>query len=236
MKRASRPIHIAADYERYLWKAGETFKTDIYLLNDTQDPVKGLTFTAKLISCEGKILVEKSGLAETNANSSAKISTLEFNILESFKSKTFFVSVELKSESGGKISDAMYTIAVSAADNLESYNNIFSELNKIPKLTLKVEPVSYTISKENSGAGNVLLLLSNQTEAPAFFILTRLLEESDNLRTIYNDNYISLLPGETKTISVNVESKGLKTLPKKIHFEISGLNCLTEKIEAEFSR
>jgi hypothetical protein len=236
MKRASRPIHIAADYERYLWKAGETFKTDIYLLNDTQDPVKGLTFTAKLISCEGKILVEKSGLAETNANSSAKISTLEFNILESFKSKTFFVSVELKSESGGKISDAMYPIAVSAADNLESYNNIFSELNKIPKLTLKVEPVSYTISKENSGAGNVLLLLSNQTEAPAFFILTRLLEESDNLRTIYNDNYISLLPGETKTISVNVESKGLKTLPKKIHFEISGLNCLTEKIEAEFSR
>ena len=64
MKRASRPIHISADYERYLWSAGETFKTDIYLLNDTQNPLNRLTFHAKLIRCDGEILSEKSGSAE----------------------------------------------------------------------------------------------------------------------------------------------------------------------------
>ncbi len=37
MKRASRPIHVGADFERYIWKAGEEFSADIYLLNDTYD-------------------------------------------------------------------------------------------------------------------------------------------------------------------------------------------------------
>jgi beta-mannosidase len=235
MKRASRPIHISADFERYLWKAGETFKTDIYLLNDTQNPVKGFTFNAKLIDCEGKILTEKSGSAETGANSSTKISGLKFNIPELFKGKTFFISVELKTGSGEKISDAMYPVAVSGTGNLEDYDNIFSEINKMPKLSLKIEPVNYTLTKENPGNGSVQLRLSNPTKNQAFFIRTRMVEESDKLRTIYDDNYISLLPGETKTIFVKVESTDIKTFPQKIHFEISGLNCSTQQIEMKVS-
>ena len=178
--------------------------------------MKGFTFNAKLIDCEGKTLTEKSGLAETGANSSFKISGLEFNIPESFKGKTFFISVELKNESGEKISDALYPIAVSETGNLEDYNNIFSGINKMPKISLKAEAVSYTLTKENPGMGSVQLRLSNPAKAPAFFIRTRMVKESDNLRTVYDDNYISLLPGESKTISVNVESKDHKALPKKI--------------------
>ena len=111
MKRASRQVHISADFERYLWASGETFKTNIYLLNDTQEPVKGFSYTAKLIDCQGKIITEKSGLAETAENSSAKINGLEFNIPKSFKGKSFFISAELKTPDGIKISDAMYPIA-----------------------------------------------------------------------------------------------------------------------------
>jgi beta-mannosidase len=235
LKRAARPVHISADFERYLWKTGETFKTDIYLLNDSQNPVKGFSFDAKLIDCEGKIITGKSGLAETGANSSAKISGLEFIIPESFKGKSFFISVELKNPSGEKISDALYPVAISGIDNLENYNNIFSEINQMPKLSLKVEPVNYTLSKGNPGHGSVQIKLSNSSEIPAFFIGARMLEESVKLRTIYNDNYISLLPGETKTIFVKVESKDINTLPQEIHFEISGYNCSARQIEMKAS-
>lgn len=231
MKRASRPIHISADYERYLWNAGETFKTDIYLLNDTQNPLKGFTFIAKQINCEGKILAEKTGSAATGTNSSTKISGIEFKIPESIKGKTFFVSVELRDKSGEKISDAIYPIAVSETGNTEDFNNIFSEINKMSEVSLKVEPVNSELIIGKNGIGNGSLRISNTAGNLAFIIRIKMVEESDMLRTLYNDNYISLLPSETKTISVNVESKDLKSLPQKIHFEISGWNCPAQTIE-----
>ena len=70
--RASRPVHISADYERYLWKAGETFRADIYLLNDTEAPVGKATYAVKLLDVRGKILGQKSGPAACGANSSVK--------------------------------------------------------------------------------------------------------------------------------------------------------------------
>ncbi len=231
MKRASRPIHISADYENYLWKCGDTLKTDIYFLNDTQNPLKGYTFIARLIDCEGKIIAEKSGPAATGANSSSKIGEIEYVIPETMKGKSLFVSVELKNTSGEKVSDAIYPMAISETGNKEDFNNIFSEINQMPKLSLKVEPVHSAVFIENNRIGNGTLRVTNTTEIPAFFIRTRMVEESDSLRTLYTDNYVSLLPGETKTISVHVESKYLKRLPEKVHFEVSGLNCSTQKIE-----
>jgi beta-mannosidase len=232
MKRAARPVHISADYERYLWKAGETFKSDIYILNDTQSHVKGFTFNAKLIDCEGKTLAEKSGPAETASNSSIKISGLEFNIPESFKGKTFFISVELESGSGQKISDALYPIAVGKTDNTEDYNNIFSDINKMPLITLKAEHFDNAIKNENTGS--LKIRITNPSGIPALFIRTRMIEESDMFRTWYDDNYISLLPGETKIISVNVESKDINKFPQAVHFEVSGLNCSAQKNEIKF--
>jgi hypothetical protein len=231
MKRASRPIHISADYERYLWSAGETFKTDIYLLNDTQNPLNRLTFHAKLIRCDGEILSEKSGLAETAANSSAKIGGIEFQIPDSLKGKTFFVSVELRNKSGEKISDALYPIAVSNSGNMEDYSNIFSEINSQPKVPLKIEPSNSELMINKDGFGYLKLRISNTTNNLAFFIRMRMAEESDTLRTVFGDNYVSLLSGETKTIPVTVECKDFRSLPQKLHFEVSGINCPVQKIE-----
>lgn len=230
LKRASRPVHISADYEKYLWNPGDTFKTDVYLLNDKQISLKGFRYISKLINCKGKILAEKSGLAATEANSSKKIGEIEYRIPESMKGKTFFVSVELMDKSGEKISDALYPIAVSVTENLEEFSNIFSELNEMPESSLKVNQVNSELGVEN-GIGNSKLRISNTSENLALFIRTNMVEESEILRTSYDDNYISLQPGETKTISVNVEFKDPNSIPQKIHFEVSGLNCEIQKIE-----
>jgi len=231
MKRASRPFHISADYERYLWKTGEVFKTDIYLLNDTENPLKGNTYVAKLINCEGKVLAEKSGIAEISANSSIKISSIEYKIPETMIGTTFFVSVELKNESTIKISDAIYPIAVSKTENLEEYKNIFSDLNSMPKLELNIQHLYSTETVDKERIDSCIIRISNPTNITAFFIRLRMVEESDMLRTIYSDNYISLLPGENKAIHIKLECKSLKSLPKMIHFEVSGLNCVAQKIE-----
>ncbi len=231
LKRASRPVHISADYERYLWNTGETFKTDIHLLNDTQNPLKGLAYTAKLIGCEGEVFVEKSGSAETGADSSAKIGGIEFKIPDSLKGRTFFVSVDLKDKTGEKISDALYPIAVSETGNLEDYWNIFSEINNTPKVSLKIEPVDSGLVIGEDGIASGKVRISNTSGQVVFFIRARMLEESDTLRTTYSDNYISLLPGEAKVVNIEIESRNRARFPQRIHFEVSGISCLTQSLE-----
>jgi beta-mannosidase len=231
MKRAARPIHISVDYERYFWNAGEIFKADVYLLNDTQNPLNGFTFLAKLIQCDGELLMEKSGPAETVANSSTRIDGLEFQIPDSLKGRTFFISVELKDKSGEKLTDDFYPIAVSSTGNLEDYNSIFSELNSLPKESLTIASENAELILDKNGIGTGKLKILNTAKNPMFFIRTRLLEESEFTKAFYSDNYISLLPGETKTISLSVESKDFKKLHQNIYFEVSAMNCQPQKVE-----
>ena len=53
-KRAARPVHVSADYERYLWKAGETFAADVHLLDDGDTPVRGATWRARILDVQGR--------------------------------------------------------------------------------------------------------------------------------------------------------------------------------------
>ena len=132
MKRASRPIHASADFERYLWKGGEKFSSEIYLLNDTELAVRGCTYRAAILDVQGRTLTEISGPAEADANRSARIGVVEFPIPLEMQGKTFFVSVELSGSDGKRISEALYPIAVSSTGNLEDFANIFSEMKGMP--------------------------------------------------------------------------------------------------------
>ena len=225
LKRAARPVHISADFEKYLINAGETFKADVYLLNDKQEAVKGLAYTARLLNAAGKTLSEKKGKGEAGINSSAKIGDIGLLIPETMKGKTLFLTVELKDKSGIKISDGIYPVAVAEEGNTKSFNNIFKEINEMPKVPLKIELLQNDIKIDKSGTANGSIRISNPSGNLAFYIRINNTDESDILRTSYSDNYISLLPGESKTVSINIERKGINSLPGEIRFEVSGWNC-----------
>jgi hypothetical protein len=89
---------------------------------------------------------------------------------------------------------------------------------------------------EKAAPGTYALRLSNPTEGLAFLVRVRLAEESGTLRAYYSDNDLSLLPHETKTVTVRVE--GAASLPSVVHAEISGWNCPAETVEipASFTR
>jgi exo-1,4-beta-D-glucosaminidase len=236
MKQASRPVHISVDYEKYLWNPGETFKADVYLLNDTLQPVKGYTYLLRLITIDGKLLAEKKGRAKAGANSSVIVDKIEYLVPETMKGKAFFVTVELSAPSGEKVSDAIYPIAVSTSDNTDDYQAVFSSLNEMPGVALKIESEGKSLFSGKDGEGEGTLKLSNPGENLAFYIRIRLQEESESLRTNYSDNYITLLPGETKTISIQLENSDINTLPDKLHFEVSGWNCLVQIVEWKVTR
>lgn len=231
LKRASRPIHISADFERYLWIAGETFRTDVYLLNDTGHSVSGLNFFCRLIDSGGKVVLERSGVARAKSDRSTKFATIKYTIPVSMKGKAFFMSTLLNDKSGRRISDAIYPMAVSRTGDLDDYTGIFSQLNEMPETHLTVKPVESKLELGTNGKGACELKIANPTGHLAFFVRARLVEESGVFRAVYSDNYISLMPAETRKVHVGVESKGTGLAPHKIHFEVSGINCPKQEIE-----
>jgi|GEM_PF-1159014 len=234
-KRASRPVHIAADYERYRWKAGETFAADVHLLNDTEDPVTGARYEAKLIGVDGKTLAVVSGPASEAANSSSTIGRIEMKIPEEMNGKSFFVSVALTGGDGKPVSDALYPIAVTASPKGEDYAGIFTGMDSMPKADLVVtHGTGMTIA--DSKRGTCDFDISNPTGRLAFFVRLRLVEESETLRTTYSDNYISLLPGESKKVRVTVQTTTPETLPSVLRFEISGWNTPAQHLDLNVTR
>ncbi len=233
LKRASSPIHVSADYERYLWKAGETFAADVHLLNDTQSPAQGYAYSIKLITPDGKTLAEKSGSAQAEANRSATVGRMEYPIPADAAGRSFFVVVELKNSDGKEVSDAVYPIAVSKTGNLDDYYNIFADVNAMGPVELKVAPAGPEVKFDKEGMATCSFQITNPTDRLAFFTRIRLKEESGSLRTYYSDNYISLLPGETKTVAVDVENRGL--LPVSLDFEVAAWKSPAQTVTVKVS-
>ena len=236
LKRASRPLHISADYERYAWKGGETFGADIHLLNDTEDPVQDCTYEAKLITVQGSTLAEKSGPAKTGPNSSSGIGRIELKLPGEMSGKTFFVSVKLRGHDGATVSDALYPIAVTATGSADAYAGIFAEMSSMPEVAVAFTPARPVITMEKSAGGSCDLTLSNPTGKLAFFLRVRLLEESETLRTGYSDNYVSLLPGESKTIKASLQCTKPESLPALLQFEVSGWNTPAQVVDVNVTR
>ena len=230
LKRAARPLHVSADYEKYLWKAGETFAADVHLLNDTQAPAKGLAWRASILDVTGKVLATKSGPAAAEANRSATLGRVDLPLSPEMAGRTVFVAVQLTRKDGSAVSDALYPIAVSRSGNPDEYKDIFAELNGMEPVALQAELLTPALKLDSSGSGALSLRLTNPTTAPTFFVRARFLEESETLRSSYSDNYVSLLPGEAKTIEVTVQTRGPEAVPTTLQLEVSGWNVAARKL------
>ncbi|MEJ2617820.1 MAG: glycoside hydrolase family 2 TIM barrel-domain containing protein, partial [Ignavibacteriaceae bacterium] len=224
LKRASRPVHISADYEKYLWNTGEIFKANIYLLNDKQEPVENCKYIARILDIEGNTLIEKSGKAEAKINESIKIGKIEYKIPDNMKGRTVFVSVVLKNNNNREISYALYPIAVNKTTNPEDYFDIFEELNRMPQVPLKVSFKDPHIKFNLKGNGLTTLHISNPSDNLAFFVGIKMIDESETFKSDYSDNYFALLPGESRDIIITITNKEQKTLPRQVSFEVAGWN------------
>jgi exo-1,4-beta-D-glucosaminidase len=82
--------------------------------------------------------------------------------------------------------------------------------------------------------GNDLILtsqLTNLTDKTAFFASLAVINEKGNrvFPLFWEDNYFSLLPGESRSISCTIPKTSLKG--QKVFLELSGWNIRTERVE-----
>jgi P pilus assembly chaperone PapD len=123
---------------------------------------------------------------------------------------------------------------VSVTGKLDDYNSIFTEMNRMPSVQLGVDLTGLQLQRTGTGTWSVRL--SNPTKSLAFFSRVRLLEESRSIKSYYSDNDISLLPHESKTISVRVEAGDPGSVPTTLHVEIAGWNSPARTVELPVTR
>jgi exo-1,4-beta-D-glucosaminidase len=217
-KTASQSLNIAYNY-------GDK---GIYLVNDTHVSYENLNVEIRIFNFDSEEVFSTSIPEAVGENESRKILDM-LGIKE--LSPIYFLDLKLKNNDGKVVSDNFYWLSIKE-DILDEkgttwfYTPIkefadFTGLMDLPKVTLDVQHKFENMDSEQL----VRVCLKNPTDKIAFFIELKVIGDRTGrsvLPIFWEDNYISLLPGETK--SINGRFSGEDTGGEIPMFVFSGWN------------
>ena len=187
----------------------------IYLINDYLHDVDNLKAQIRVYDIQSNVLLEK--YIETSALKDSSKSIFEIGKIENLTS-TYFIDLRLFDEDEEEISNNFYWLSTKEetldyeADLGEfAYHTPSKEyadltlLNKLPKVNLDVNTKHENLDDEQK----ITIELENNTDKIAFLINLKLVEKESGeiiLPVFWEDNFISLLSGEKRTLSVSWKS------------------------------
>ena len=224
-KAASRPVNIVYNY-------GDK---NIYIVNDRFSPLENLKVEVQVLNIDSRVVFKKDCQVSIGENMSKKI----FEIPEiSELSPVYFIDLKLKDGDGKKISENFYWLSTKK-DVLDEEGTLwfvtpnkefadFTALNDLPEIEINAKYHFKDLGK----AQEIQVTLENPSDAIAFFIELNVFgKESGNsiLPIFWEDNYISLLPGETREINARFSREDLKD--QQPGFKLSGWNVKGNQIQ-----
>ncbi len=187
VKKACEPLHIQLDLSNY----------NVAVVNTTNDPQSALLLTANVYSLESKLLLHKEEKKNAAADALTDGFSLELAPLLASE-KMVLVNLELHSASGEVVSRNFYWLG--------SENSSYRRLNRLPAAAL-----SATAKSTRTGDSiRVIVNLHNTGTAVSHATKLTLLNAADGSRILpayYSDNYVSLLPGESREIEIEYPAK-----------------------------
>jgi hypothetical protein len=181
-KKGSEPLHIQ-------WNA---FTDSIEVVNYNSQEVRDLKASVEIFNIDGTLQLKKLFGVDCPIDEVQHIYKLEYP--ESLSS-VFFIRLKLEKEEK-LISENFYWNGLNGG-NLQA-------IRKLPKI--KLDQVTNSVKKN----GKLLLTteLTNNTKFPALMVKLKVTGRKDKERllpVIFSDNYISLMPGEKKTIKMEID-------------------------------
>jgi len=221
-KKALEPLQLIFDYS----------DKNIYAVNSELKSFKNLKAEITILEIDSKVKLEKSIQFDLSANESKQI--IDGKDLEGFISETKpvqFVNLVLKDSNGERITNNFYWLS-SKEDVLDfpktevfytptkQYAD-FSKLRSIKQAKIKANH-KFSFNNDES---KIEVELTNSSDVIALFIELKVVGQKSQesiLPIFWEDNYISLLPGEKRIINGTFSISKLKN--DKPIFELSGLN------------
>ena len=182
IKKACEPVHVQLDLNDY--------RVDI--VNATTIARKNVLVHAAVYSLDGKLLFESSERIDLNTNGVTRGPALDLD--KALSDGVVLVRLLLRDEGGKNLSDNFYWVG----EDEYSYR-------KLDELPLAAISVSATADKSDAD-GRILVHIENHGKSAALAIKLTLENALDRTRILpayLSDNYVSLLPGESRDIQID---------------------------------
>ena len=225
-QKATEPVHIAYDY------SGK----NVFVVNSTLTARPGLTATVSVHNIPDlSVKYTTTVPVSANANAGTQIATLP---AISGLSSTYFIRLQLKDSGGATISNNLYwysttpdalgnksnwySTAVSSYANLTGLNTLASNTGVSQSVSRSVVAgqETATITLTNTSATNIAFFLRPEVTAGN--------GGNEVLPVTYTDNYISLWPGASTTITARYASSDLAGQPP--YLRVRGYNIPTVSV------
>jgi exo-1,4-beta-D-glucosaminidase len=203
MKKSLEPLHVMYSYK----------SNGVDIINSTLQSFTGLQVKATVYNLDGTLKYTKETTADVAGDGTKECFT--FPQIDGL-SDVYFVRLELKNAKGkvesinwywlsGKKDELNWNKSTWYYTPQSAFAN-YSALGSMPKATLNVKHIS---AQTTTGASHKITII-NTGKSVAFFVHVRVLKEKggdDILPVIFEDNYITLAPGEMRTIECKYLSK-----------------------------
>ncbi|MFT3928496.1 MAG: hypothetical protein QM778_38560 [Myxococcales bacterium] len=216
-KKGNEALHVMYSYD----------DGSVAVLNHTQQAAPGLTVDVGVYNLDGSSRWKKSRSIDVAADSSVRALTIPS--LDGL-SATYFVALSL-SRGNSALSHNFYwlstkpeTIDLAASDWYHSPTSSFADytaLDALPKVDLQISATS----SQDGDRGETTVTLTNRSEHIAFFTRLRLTAGKSGksvLPVLWQDNYVSLVPNESRTLKATYARSSLGGSPPVV--EVSGFN------------
>ena len=180
--KACEPQHIQLDLETH----------DVELVNTTNAPLANATITADVFSLDSKSLLHQQ--APQNAAADATTTAFHLDLAPLLAKGVVLVKLELKSSTGETLSRNLYWLAAKSED--------YRALDKLPAANVTA---TASFSGKENGEERITVALRNNGATVALANKLTLVKAGDGTRILpayYGDNYVSLLPGESRQIEI----------------------------------
>jgi len=217
-KRAMEALHPVYGYDDH----------SIWVVSSQYEDAKRLKLTTKIYNLDMTEKFSREDTVDAPADSTAKV----FALPESRGlSPVYFIVLRLTDSSGTLVGSNFYWLStkpetlnwaksnwwMTPTDSFADYTS----LKQLPKIKVNV-----TSQTERNGANFIThVTVENPTKSLAFFVRLKInkgLHGEEILPVVWQDNYISLLPGEKRELTATYRASELATAKPEV--EISGWN------------
>ncbi len=172
----------------------------VQVINNLPEPLNGATAHETIYNMDGTVAYEHETAVNAPASAVTNLGAVEF---PATLSQVHFIELELKDAAGKLISDNFYWRA------LPDHPDDYTSMEKMPEVTLEAT----ADCKDADGKRVVTVTVHNPSRQVALMTHLQLRRKSTGERVLpayYSDNYISLAPGETRTVSIEAALDGFK--------------------------
>jgi exo-1,4-beta-D-glucosaminidase len=217
-KKAMEPLHPVYGYDDH----------SVWVVSSQYEDAKGLKLIAKVLNLDATEKYSQEVALDAPSDSTTKVLTLpETDGL----SPTYFLLLRLEDAAGKIVGSNLYWLSAKAetidweksnwyTTPTASYAD-YTALAQLPKVKLKVSDHS-----ERKGEEEVThVTVENPSKALAFFVRLKVEKGrggEEILPVLWQDNYISLLPGEKRELTASYRANELGTAMPAV--EVSGWN------------